>query len=563
MSWQDVQRLRQAGRLEEAIQLGIELAQQGNGDRRIRTQIDWARYGIVKREVANINEKLKASKPIRDSDLESLMEPLMGYARQPRVLPDNPFSNMISKVAGIAEHVPNFPNVIRWMGMDGLSEEDWNYREFKQKLYPPIAHGVARGFAKWCKSHLEASTDTVQRAVQWLERVRQKAKGDDRLWLDWDRALMLRALGEHAAAAEALGGVLKVKQNEFWVWAEAGRAYRNDQPDLALACFCRALSCPSKEGFKVNVHVELAELLAGQGDHAQASREIAIAISVRERKGWNIPVALEMLIDQPWYDPEGAGSVEPLEFYAQHAPDALELCLDQVQTVPATYLGTIVTRSGNPPPGWKPRHLPRFAVRQADGRVVSLVAPSMRTRVTELVEGAPVFLVTGKQENGRDSVVQMTARDEGQPWDCTQLQKAIVLGRFGKGDALRVYVDRKNDFLRVPDDLATILGHTDPGVWLELRTALNPKNNRLDISVAEVCDAPDAHPDVREFAGALKRHPKGFGFADDVFIPPQLIDALAADVTSITGVAIYKKKPKSDDYGWAAVIIQEQAQTEP
>jgi len=93
-------------------------------------------------------------------------------------------------------------------------------------------------------------------------------------------AILLRQMGDFQGAAELLASVIKTKRNEFWVWAEAGRLYQLEQPELALACFCRALECPAEPKFLVRAHRELAELLAEQEEYAQASREVAMSIDV-------------------------------------------------------------------------------------------------------------------------------------------------------------------------------------------------------------------------------------------------------------------------------------------
>jgi uncharacterized protein HemY len=95
-------------------------------------------------------------------------------------------------------------------------------------------------------------------------------------------------MNRHAEAAEMLGSVIKTKRNEFWVWAEAARLYADDQLDLARACACRALECGSDPKFTVNVHRELAQILAEQEDYSQASRELVTAISIRQEQGWKI-----------------------------------------------------------------------------------------------------------------------------------------------------------------------------------------------------------------------------------------------------------------------------------
>src|SRR5690606_29412409 len=151
----------------------------------------------------------------------------------------------------------------------GLRSEDWQSNEYQGSRYPSLAMKIARALCKWVKAHPDASNKQMAMTLEWAERVRRTAKGDDALWLTWDMAILLRQMGDFHRAAELLAGVIKAKRNEFWVWAEAGRLYQSDQPELALACFCRALECPAEPKFLIRAHRELAELLAEQEEFAQ------------------------------------------------------------------------------------------------------------------------------------------------------------------------------------------------------------------------------------------------------------------------------------------------------
>lgn len=553
MSWQKVQGLRQAGELDQAWKLGSSILEHDPRDFRTRSQLEWVCHARMKALVASIKSDLKAGNRPETADLRQVDEVLRDFSSLPSVeVPGMACSMILQSLAGIAPHFPEYGLFVRWVRDDGLRLEDWKPNQFNGKTYPSIAASVARGLAKWARVHALDDAGCIDEAVHWLRLAREQA-GSQTEWLDWDLAVMLRMQGDHEAAARALANVLKAKRNEFWVWAEAGRLYAKEQPELARACYCRALSCPADEGFTVNVHVELAALLAELEEYAQASRETAVAIDIRERQGWKFPPELQALIDSPWYDPDAADAVDPKQFYAQHAPDALVLCFDEVQVVPGTYLGTLIPKSDNPPPGLKARPLPRFAVRDEQGKPWSIVGPGMKVR--NLAPGAPVTLVKGVQQDGRDAIVQMVPRPEGKPWDCLDEQAAIALGRSGKDDALRAFVDRDNGAVKIQPSVLAPGQDFASGEPLLLRVATNPKRNQLDVAAVERGQLRE-HPDIQPFSGRLRRNPKGFAFVDDIFVSPPLVEALPAEAESVAGLAVYGRKPKSEEYGWSAVIAK-------
>ncbi len=551
MSWEDVQALRKAGRFREAIDLALELLSK-RPDRKVRTQLDWSWYGLIKEMVREIIAKLKASQPVPPGDVSALVNALRGYARQPAIRPDNALSNILREVSKVAGHVPQFPGFVRWVGIDGLAIEDWQYQERDGSTYKPVAIAVARGLSKWVKAHRDAEEIDVALAHEWLERIRPVARGDDALWLDWDRALMLRRLGKYQHAAETLSAVLKAKRGEFWVWAEAARLYADEQPDLALACFCRALQCGTEGKFTVNVHRELAALLAEQQEYAQASSEVAQAIHIREQEGWSVDPPLQQLIDSAWYDPVSEGVEDPKVFYARHSPDALVLCFDHVEEKPATYLGLLIPHTPkDPPPGWKARPLPRFSIFNESGQAISLVGPGLRSLKYEL--GAPITVVVGKQ-NGDDrvTIVQVVPRTDGDPWDCTLAGAGVVVREASADKRMKIFIGRDSDEISVDE---AWIGKQLPrvGQGVRFRITQNPKNGRKDVFAVE--EGPLPENDVRLVRGRVRRNPKGFAFVDDAFVPPHVLETIADDVVDVAALIIFAKHPSREEFSWRAIKL--------
>lgn len=552
MSWEEVRQLRQEKKYAEAWALGQSLLEADPRDFRTRSQLEWVCHGRMKSLVGTIKADLKAGSRPEPAHLRQVDAVLNDFSSLPRVeVPGMACSVILQALAAIAPHVSQFGAFVRWVRDDGLRAEDWKPNNFNGKTYASIATLVARGLAKWVRAHAPEDSDFVADAVRWLRLAREHA-GPHSEWIDWDLALMLRLQGDHEAAARCLSTVLKSKRNEFWAWAEAGRLYAKEQPELARACFCRALSCPAEEGFTVNVHVDLAALLAELEEFPQASRETAVAIGIRERLGWKIPAELQGLIDSNWYDPDAPGAVEPKEFYVQYASEALVLCFDEVETVSGSYLGTIIPQPESPPLGWKPRPLPRFAAQDRTGMAWSVVGPGMKVR--HLSPGTSVTLVRGLQD-GRETIVQVVPRVDGTPWDCLNIKHGLAWGSSEKDGALRAFLDRDHPSIKIHASAAGANQHFKPGEPLLLRVVTNPKRKQFEVAAVERAELRD-HPDIQPFSGRLQRHARGFAFVDDIFIAPLLLQSLPVDADSATGLAVYGRKPKSEDYGWSAATIQ-------
>lgn len=552
MNSDDVRRLRKAGRLQEALDAARQIMTDNPGDFKNKSEYEWVIFDCIKIIVANMVAEMAESRPINRRDVDKLMGWMNEYHSLEPSIPGMACSNILGQLAKVGSNLPKFPGIIHWVGIEGLRAEDWQPRQYQGKTYSSLAMNIARTLCKWVKAHPGASHKQMALALDWAERVRKSTKDDDSLWLYWDMAILLRQMGDFRRAAELLTSVIKAKRNEFWVWAEAARLYAEEQPDLALACACRALQCGSDSKFTVNVHRELAQMLADRGEFAQASSELALAITLRQEQGWGIDAELQDLINSSWYDPSAQGAEKASDFYAHHSQDALVLCFDSVEVKPATYLGTIVPQQQkDAQPGRKVRPLPRFAIRESNGASVSIVGPGVRCRDIKI--GDPVALVLGRQrDSDRDAIVQVSVRSDGASWDCTDSGIGLVTREAADERRVKIFVDR--DLEVGIDDGAWIGSHSPKiGEGVRFRVTQNRKTGRRDLFAVEPGPRPDV--DVKVATGYLKRNLKGFAFVDDAFVPPFMVETVLPEVDTVVAVLVYAKHPKENRYGWRAVAI--------
>src|SRR5690606_17762854 len=161
------------------------------------------------------------------------------------------------------------------------------------------------------------------------------------------------------------------------------------------------------------------------------------------------------LMREPWYEPVPPDARKPKAFYSEHAPMALGLCFDEVETRPATFLGMLVL----PPPkdakpGWKPRPRTRFAVISGEsGSSSSLLGPHLRK--VPWKPGDAVSLVLGRQTGeARDAIVQIIRRSEGKAWDCTETVNGVVTREASEAHSMRVFAGK---------DIGDVLVHDPAG----------------------------------------------------------------------------------------------------
>ncbi|TCA08592.1 tetratricopeptide repeat protein [Rhizobium leguminosarum] len=511
---------------------------------------EWDVFKQIKIIVADFAAALDRNQPVNTRHVDEIMDWMRKYYRlQPRI-PDMTCSNILGQLTKVGSHLPKFPDIIGWIGTDGLRSEDWKPNEYEGKTYPSLAIKIARALCKWVKAHSDASNSQIGMALEWAERVREKATGDDALWLNWDVAILLRHRGDFQRAAELLAGTIKSKRNEFWVWAEAGRLYQSEQPELALACFCRAMECPAEPKFLVRAHQELAKLLAEQEENAQASLEINITIAIRKAEGWPLGRELEELLAKPWYDPSAEGAEETKAFYARHSSAALSLCFDVVETKAATCLGIHVPYMPTElRPDQKQKPLMRYAIKDVKGLAWSLLGP--KTNKMKFEAGTPLTLVIGRQHGeDRQTIIHAATRQDGADWDCLEQHIGVVVREATDKTSMKVFIDGTGEAaVGVYGDKYL---HIGDGV--RFNVARNPKNGRLDAFNMERNDLPTKN--VKLVHGQLRRNTKGFAFIDDVFVAPFLVGSVDSATEDVTALAVFGKHPSKGDRTWRAISLK-------
>lgn len=544
-SWKEVKNLRHAGRLDEALRVGSERLRLVPDDFRTRSQLEWVCYDKIKDQVNAIEDSLKTENAPRHADTNRLYGLLREYADlKPGRQAGMALSKILFRIERVGRHFDRFLPFLGWLGLDCLAAEDYNPNQSEDgHEYPSLAYKLARESAAWVKARPEAANEQVIFAVNLAQQVQNKATDPDKTWLEWDLIYLLHRAGDNKDAAKLMVTFLKHKRTESWAWTEAARIHQDEQPDLAVACFCQAFKLGAEPKFVGKVHCELASLLADSGDLAQASREAMIAGEIYDQEGWRYPAELRKLLESDWYDP-ALPAVEPERFYALHADEALTLCFDEVREYPATYLGMTEARDGK-----KPK--PRFAVRTDKG-VVSMLGRRGVRLLTSLAPGSPVKLLIGIEAQRRD-VLEAHLRVDGSQWDCMETRDGVVFGYPPGNEIVTVYCGREQE-LRVPLTVWRDQAKPHPGSGVRVWGAINPVNDRFEVYNAESASMPQ-NTDIATMKGSLRRHAKGFGFVGDVFVPAPLLATIQQNGQELSVIAVQTFDKSKQQYGWRAIAI--------
>ena len=541
MTPQDIQKIRKSGDYIKARELAKAELVKFPQSFQLQSQIAWSYY----------DEAKALSNQIDDSQnnynlVQRLATVYEEYISGNPKRPDMAFSFILKIISKYSTQINNFLSYIEWMGMPALRDEDWQSTQYNGKTIPPVAHDVARGMCKWFKSHDNATFTQGQLALDWSRRVRANMSDEDAIWLDWDVAAVLRKLGDYQTAAQVLSNVLKLKQNEFWVWREAARIYAHEDEDLALSCYCKAMLCRSQPNFLVSTHEEFAVFLADLEMFDKASYEINRALEIRNKNGWKIKDDLQALCANPWYDPEQNNHQQAQRFYNEHSSDALTLCFENIETVPATYLGYIeIKREGK-----KPKKMLKLSMKSGNSHQSTLASGFNNL---QLSEGDSVLVTKGTQsKSSKDLIINITKAQNSSKWQHTDQVPALVSYISNDKKVVKLFAN-KDLQMRLPRELEHL--NLSLGEQVRCYTSTHPIKNKIEVFYLEKASTNQAVPDSKLLSGKLRKNEKGFGFIDDIFIAPHLIKDID-NGAELNIVALYEKPPKREEYSWRALSVE-------
>ncbi len=172
-----------------------------------------------------------------------------------------------------------------WWGLGNLRPED--YLPGLTNNGKKMMSLAEQAYIAYAKQVLNSPEQMVVRAlIVDLEVLHQQHP--EYQYPPYYQAKLLVATGSKEEAMTKLLPFARRKQGEFWLWDLLAELY-NDEPEKAIACLCRAVSCPlAQEKFLVNARNGLARKLNEGGKINEALTELTKSIEARKAEGWRV-----------------------------------------------------------------------------------------------------------------------------------------------------------------------------------------------------------------------------------------------------------------------------------
>jgi hypothetical protein len=131
-----------------------------------------------------------------------------------------------------------------------------------------------------------------------------------------------------------------------------------------------------------------------------------------------------------------------------------------------------------------------------------------------------------------------------------EMATGIVDSHHRSGKGFSIYIDLGNK-LSARKGLFYGKGLPEVGTWLELKLAND--GQQLEVMEAHKVESKQSER-VKLIEGALKLNPKGFGFVDDAFIAPHLLNGFN-DQEQVEAIKIWDENPKKGTPSWRVIKI--------
>ena len=366
MSFNEVKELRESGRLQEALDLALDELKSDKDNIWNKRSLAWVYYDFLKKtvDIGDSNEFLETIEKIKSIELptdENMIYDSMAWqigkfifllVRENRLettfkdnlfnhikdmgftKPSESYSFLHKAFLKTAENWDKYCEFADWWGLENFHISDYKAEEYKGNV---LMSTVELAYINYSKSLLkgelilnEGPIDFSQRKIN-KDRIRNFLIELDKLidehpeyvYPPYYKAKLLLEIGDKENALETFIPFAKIKKNDFWVWELLAEIFI-DEPEVALSCYCKALSSRIKGSFLVKTREKFANFLFEHGYNNEARTEIDQLIVDRQNEGWRIPNSIISLKNSTNYQ-NAIPKKSNKEFYNQYKSKAEEI----------------------------------------------------------------------------------------------------------------------------------------------------------------------------------------------------------------------------------------------
>lgn len=367
MSFKEIKELRQAGKLDEALQMAnqaLELDSENIWNKRAAA---WVYYEYLKKYAQPEQYEAFKGHLIKISDLQlpedekmvfdncawqigSLVFSLqkteqVDYDKIKELFdlirtfhftkPSEAYSFIYKAFHKGYQNWSSYLTFADWWDLENFRSEDFLKEEYNGKKIMSIAE---QAYIAYAKKLLEGTPidafgqqngidkDKIQSFLPKLDSLIEKHP--DYQYPPYFKAKLLLALGNDGNVLSAFLPFAKQKRNDFWVWELMAEIFLENK-EIQFACYCKALSLKTSEDFLIKLRQSFAEMLIQKSMFNEAKTEIQKVIATREKHQWKIPNQIMQWTEMEWYKTANSKR-DNTDVYLRHLKQAEEILFQDI-----------------------------------------------------------------------------------------------------------------------------------------------------------------------------------------------------------------------------------------
>jgi len=261
-------------------------------------------------------------------------------------------------------------------------------------------------------------------------------------------------------------------------------------------------------------------------------------VEINTTQDWRLKPSLRDMLEADWY-----ASAPDLEHPQQKIAILAELASKGLYAdspiFPATYLDTFTAKNG--------KERCKLSINRA-GQISELTCEKNDlAHIDDLNLGSSINAKVFETD-GRFILVEASARPEGSIFDSVQEAQGVIDNQNANKQLASVYLTDK-DFCVLGYSDHHGIEKLDPGASVLLKyTEFRDRKNVHHYESTKFVETRW----IKKVHGSLKLNSKGFGFVDDVFVPPNIANEFS-DGDTVTLVAALKENKSKNELGWRAL----------
>lgn len=527
--------LSKSGQHAQAAAIYRKVWMNGAADQEIQTSFGWELYQHTKALMAGENFNVGEVK-------RNLSDYLKLEIEKPSPLHSR-ILQLAAKLAG-QEKLRMLAFSRHW-NLQYLRGEDYErYRAEDGREFPSLAEKVIQQAGK----EAAAADDADGQAYMLPFIDSAMVRFPDNVFLKLNKAKLLLALGRHDEALAFGIAVTKAKSNDYWAWGLLGDIVSQKDPDAALGCYCKALTCPAEDKFTGKIRLEVAERMLEANEYAAAKHEVEAIVRAKEQEGYKIPDAVASIAAQGWFAGVQA-KASNRDYYRLHAGAAEALLFNDLPWIDACLGETFVV------PGRENK--PKRKVFLKTGSIPSEVS-ILESKVARmsLATGDAVRVKGEFDENQRFNLFVLERRASSTPWDVAPELIGVVNQVNEDKQVIRYIVSREING-EIPMSALPCAFAEGDAIEVQLVRYVSKRGPQYRVLAAKTSEKVPGDLLRKDFTEAV-RVSNGMGFTpSEIFIPPPLVERCEIeDGQQVSGTAVQVYNKKRESWGWKAVSIQ-------